>query len=468
MHVNEWIEQNKVAVNTRYKPKYHFSAPIGWINDPNGFVYFKGEYHLFYQYHPYSSKWGPMHWGHAKTKDLIHWEHLPVALTPDQPYDKDGCFSGTALVVDDTLLLMYTGHRDIDGQIKQVQCLAKSTDGIHFEKFKTNPVIDERHVNNTSDFRDPKLFKRGNTYYSLVASTTNHVGNVLLFQSPDLENWTFTSVFLAAEKNQGTIWECPDLFTIGDKDILIVSPIGYAPDEFRFTNVNSSVWFIGKVDWQTGKFLPESVEEIDGGLDFYAAQTLIDDKNRRIMIAWQQMWGRNIPTDDLGHGWAGSMIIPKELSYDGGVIKQDYLSEFYDQFVLSEEKACHIYFETEIVPLLSVEFEGDFTINIGTEDAYIQVSYRDHLLTFDRSKAGYPIKAAEDEASVRQCRLVYDKIKVSLVVDVSTIELLINNEYVFSNTMYPKADNGKIEVHSEKFKVSSFQDKNELDKEMIM
>src|SRR5574341_1021786 len=143
----------------------------------------------------------------------------------------------------------------------------------------------------------------------------------------------------------------------------------------------------------------------------------------------------------------------EQLSDDTGVIKQDYLSEFYDQFVLSEEKACHIYFETEIVPLLSVEFEGDFTINIGTEDAYIQVSYRDHLLTFDRSKAGYPIKAAEDEASVRQCRLVYDKIKVSLVVDVSTIELLINNEYVFSNTMYPKADNGKIEVHSEKFKV---------------
>lgn len=457
MTVNEWIDKNQKNINQRYKSKVHFSAPIGWINDPNGFVYYKGEYHLFYQYYPYNSKWGPMHWGHAKSHDLIHWEHLPVALIPDQAYDKDGCFSGTALVIEDELVLMYTGHVDNDGEIRQVQCLAKSQDGIHFTKFKNNPVIDERQVENATDFRDPKLFKRGELYYSLIASTENNVGNVLLFESADLENWTFKSKFLEAKEDQGLIWECPDLFSLGDKDVLIVSPIGFKPDEFRFTNVNSSVWFVGKVDWEKGQFISESVEEIDGGLDFYAPQTLLDDKNRRIMIAWEQMWRRNIPTDDLGHLWAGSMIIPKVLTFQDGRIKQDYISEFYDLF---EEVASYdeqIDFKTEIVPLVTGEFDKDFTIKIGTKDEYVKITYFDHLLTFDRSKIKNKIKDSVNEKNIRHCRLACDKIKLTLVVDVSSIELIINNEYVFSNTFYPKAESGKIQIQSESFQVAIYK-----------
>ena len=457
MTVNEWIDKHQGDVTQRYKSKIHFSAPIGWINDPNGFVYYKGAYHLFYQYHPYSAKWGPMHWGHAKSHDLIHWEHLPVALIPDQAYDKDGCFSGTALVIDDELVLMYTGHVDNDGEIRQVQCLAKSQDGIHFKKFKNNPVIDERQVDNTRDFRDPKLFKHGELYYSLVASTENNVGNVLLFESADLENWTFKSKFLEAKKGQGLIWECPDLFSLGDKDVLIVSPIGFEADDFRFTNVNSSVWFIGKVDWETGQFVTESVEEIDGGLDFYAPQTLLDDKNRRIMIAWEQMWGRNIPTDDLGHLWAGSMTIPKVLNLQDGIIKQDYISEFYDLFKEETNYDHQTHFETELVPLLTGEFNQEFTIKIGTKDEYVKITYLDQLLTFDRSQIGNKIKDSANDKSIRQCRIPCDKIKLTLVVDVSSIELIINNEYVFSNTYYPKSENGKIQIQSESFQVSIYK-----------
>lgn len=119
---------------------------------------------------------------------------------------------------------------------------------------------------------------------------------------------------------------------------MIVSPIAYQQDGFRFANVNSSVWFIGEVDWEKGKFVTETVEEIDSGFDFYAPQTLLDDKNRRIMIAWEQMWGRSIPTDDLGHNWAGSMTIPRQLTYKEGKIRQEFVSEFYDQFHLIDEK----------------------------------------------------------------------------------------------------------------------------------
>lgn len=141
---NAYIQAEKVTVDTTFIPERHFVPEIGWINDPNGFVYFKGEYHLFYQFNPYESVWGPMHWGHAKSKDLVNWEHLPVALAPDKDYDKDGCFSGSAIVKDDTLWLMYTGNIvNEDGSVRQVQNMAYSTDGIHFEKIAQNPVATE-------------------------------------------------------------------------------------------------------------------------------------------------------------------------------------------------------------------------------------------------------------------------------------------------------------------------------------
>ncbi len=143
---NAYIQAEKGNVNSIFKPQAHLTPETGWINDPNGFVYFRGEYHLFYQFNPYESVWGPMHWGHAKSKDLVNWEHLPVALAPDKDYDKDGCFSGSAIVKDDVLWLMYTGHIvNEDGTVSQVQNMAFSTDGIHFEKLsriQSQPQMD--------------------------------------------------------------------------------------------------------------------------------------------------------------------------------------------------------------------------------------------------------------------------------------------------------------------------------------
>ena len=133
------LQTQRQALNLRWYPHYHLAARAGWINDPNGLVWFDGWYHAFYQHHPYSTQWGPMHWGHARSKDLVHWEHLPVALAPEGPEDKDGCFSGSAVVDGDTLALIYTGHKfhgdpGDEANLYQVQCLATSRDGIHFER----------------------------------------------------------------------------------------------------------------------------------------------------------------------------------------------------------------------------------------------------------------------------------------------------------------------------------------------
>ena len=165
------LQTQRQALNLRWYPHYHLAARAGWINDPNGLVWFDGWYHAFYQHHPYSTQWGPMHWGHARSKDLVHWEHLPVALAPEGPEDKDGCFSGSAVVDGDTLALIYTGHKfhgdpGDEANLYQVQCLATSRDGIHFER--QGMVVDTPP--GMHHFRDPKVWREGDSWYMIDSS----------------------------------------------------------------------------------------------------------------------------------------------------------------------------------------------------------------------------------------------------------------------------------------------------------
>lgn len=459
MTVDKWISENKELVNTMYKPLHHFSAPIGWINDPNGFVYYKGEYHLFYQFHPYSAKWGPMHWGHAKSKDLLNWEHLPVALEPDQPYDEGGCFSGTALVQEDQLILMYTGVSEEDGKSRQIQCIAVSADGINFEKSPHNPVIDERHVKNTTDFRDPKIFRKNEKYYSLVASTKDGIGNVLLFESDDLVSWVFKSTFLTAEPHQGKIWECPDLFELDGKDVLIVSPIAFTSEGARYTNVNSSVYFVGKVDWDTYKFIPESYEEIDSGLDFYAPQTLKDDRNRRILIAWQQMWGRNIPTDDLGHHWAGSMIIPRELRLVDGKLIQTIVSEYNEALTLASSQNVDRLYRGQLEPFVQLETTEPFSIEIGADEDYLQFDYDGESLMIDRTNLQQSIQGEEEQSDKRSKCYSSENLIVKIYVDKACCEIIVNDEVTFSTTFYLESVDAEIRVKGKDLKIDVYNKK---------
>ena len=177
------------------RPAFHVSGGIGWINDPNGFSLYKGEYHLFYQYHPYSSLWGPMHWGHIKTKDFVRWERLPIAMAPDMEYDRGGCFSGSAVeLADGRQLLMYTGvqrFRKDDGKISEIQtqCLAVG-DGVDYQKYAGNPVITSADLpegGSKADFRDHKLWlDEDGSYYAVVSNRgADGSGVVLLYQSPD-------------------------------------------------------------------------------------------------------------------------------------------------------------------------------------------------------------------------------------------------------------------------------------------
>ena len=251
---NQYIKKNKHNVNNEYRLNYHLMGEYGWINDPNGFIQYKDMYHLFYQYYPYESVWGPMHWGHSISKDLVKWDYLPVALAPDEDFDRDGCFSGSAIEKDDKLYLMYTGHvhtgPNIKEDYKQLQCLAYSQDGIDFIKLK-NPVIDSYQVPENSskkDIRDPKTYKVGDYYYTFLGSNDNcENGQVLMYKSSDLINWEFVNIIAKGNGELGENWECPDLFSLQSKDVLIVSPQYLKANKADFTNIKSSKYCYGIV-----------------------------------------------------------------------------------------------------------------------------------------------------------------------------------------------------------------------------
>lgn len=291
-----------------YRPQFHFSPAKGWINDPNGLIWWGGKYHLFYQHYPHAPEHGPMHWGHAVSDDLLRWRELPIALAPDPPAapgDRSGIFSGSAVDDGGLLTLVYTQFTDTrarPGQAPETQAIATSRDGINFVKAPENPVIGERPPDATSGFRDPKVWRGEDGLWRLVlGSGDEQGGKVLLYRSRDLRKWEYLGVLYRGDRSLGTMWECPDFFPLGGKYVLLVS--------VNFSGCQGVVWFTG--EFRNERFYPEKQGWCDFGPDFYAAQTFEDGKGRRILIAWMSRWGSKIPT--ASDGWAGAMTLPREL-----------------------------------------------------------------------------------------------------------------------------------------------------------
>lgn len=324
-------------MSNKFKPKFHFSCPKGWMNDPNGFSFFKGEFHLYYQHNPEDTKWGPMHWGHATSKDLLHWKEQKIALYPDSSADNKGCFSGTALIENDCQYLMYTGVSKDGSENIQQQCLAVN-DGEKISKFSDNPVIRTSDVKTEfckTDFRDPKIWKDGNTYYcAAVIKKTDNNGAIALFTSTDLINWQYKNIIAETKGEMGGMWECPDVFKLDGKDVIIVSPQSVKADsEKGFHDGNNSVYMTGTLDMDKAVFTPDvhpennfTASELDYGIDFYAPQTTEAPDGRRIMTAWLQAWESYLTPE--GNDWSGMMIMPRELVIKNNCLIQKPVSEY--------------------------------------------------------------------------------------------------------------------------------------------
>lgn len=452
---NTFVRENQHLVNTEFRNEFHAMAPIGWMNDPNGFIYFRGQYHLFFQYYPYDSVWGPMHWGHSVSDDGVKWTELPTALEPDQPYDKDGCFSGTAYVEDDILYLMYTGHVVEGDVVRQVQCLAKSTDGINFEKFEQNPVIHDDHIKDVcliADFRDPKLLKRDGTYYSIVAAkTADNRGQLLIFESNDMIKWSEAKVLLEGDATQGIMWECPDIFELDGKDVIIMSPIQMKAQGYKYTNISSTVAMIGKLNWDTLKFELETYHEMDSGTDFYAPQSVINDKGERYIVAWMQMWDREIISHTQGHKWAGSMTLPREVRVINNKLVQTPIKGIYDHLnyekvAVKEVELSEIANNPQYIALRSLNTNFELRL-VSDSNEYISLTRVGNLLNLSREHGGHKIVGNEGpDYTSRTLELSTNELDLEIIIDTSSIEVFINKEDTMTMTFYKKLQERKVLV----------------------
>lgn len=291
--------------------KYHYKPQKGWMNDPNGLVYFKGYYHVFYQHAPdHEIPWAePFIWGHARTKDFLTWEELPLALTGTEPYDKAGCWSGTALVKDDTLYVVYTSIDTlVDEDMQQTISVAWSTDGIHFKKYDGNPVIPHFPPEGCRDFRDPAVTCIDGMYYLVVATgkPALGVGRLLLYRSEDLFHWELQNIM--CEWENAKFAECPSFMPVGDKCLLAASVCNL--DDTHFFRIMLGTF-------ENGVFKPELSGNFDKGPDQYAGQVFTDHKGRQLLITWIPGWkfARFVEGKDVG-----CLSLPREIVVKDGKI----------------------------------------------------------------------------------------------------------------------------------------------------
>ncbi|RFB11004.1 glycoside hydrolase family 32 protein [Bacillus sp. HNG] len=459
-----------------YRPQYHFSTPTGNLADPNGLIYFEGEYHLFHQ------KNG--NWAHAVSKDLLHWEHLPVALEHDTLgqalsgsavvdwNDSTGFFDGKA-----GLVAIYTNTEG-----GEAQSIAYSKDnGRTWERYEGNPVISNPGI---KDFRDPKVLWHEETKKWVMVVSTNQ--SVSFFNSDNLIDWKFQSQFGDNEGSHVAVWECPDLFQLpvdGDKNnkkwVLHVS-IG-DNDE---TNGSTAQYFTGEFDGT--QFIndnpPEKVLTTDFGQDFYAAQSFSDvpkKDDRRIWLGWMANW--RYPYQSPTDPWMGSMSIPRQLSLktvEDGSIKliQEPINEIeslrvdhttVESIVVEGKHLMNEFSGTSYEFEATIEWEDveEFGIRLRQseeEETVFGYNTLEGQLFLDRSQAGLETLLDRNGGSFQfgtSYKTDYSseskQLKIRGFVDESSIEVFVNDgEYTFTNLIYSKPTSNDIEIYSKGGKIN--------------
>ena len=439
------------------RPKYHITAEKNWINDPNGLVKFKGQYHVFMQHHPFSLEWGPMHWDHVVSDDLLHWKHLPIALTPGDEFDKDGCFSGSAIVIDNRLYVVYTGFIDNKDpeKIIQQQCMAYSDDGINFVKLGCIISTDDLPKGYASnDFRDPKIYKDGEYFYILVAARKlDGRGRILSYRSKDILHWEFLEDILEGD-SRGKMIECPDY--VKNLDLLINCEQEQPVDGLMHHNLHSTYYRHGK--FVNHKFITDYSGTVDYGFDFYAPQTFFTEN---VLIAWMDMWDRSEPSEQ--YGFVGQLTIPRKIRIENGRLIQtpvlpphEEVVDITDGHYLEHNKYGFYKLEVENLKFLSIIFRKG-------KEHQTSLTFNDKEWVFDRSKSGITITGKEkDEDSLNGIRrmpcIENSYHEIYFVLDEFSVEIFIDG-LSLTSTIYPDLDDDLLDicVKADSYKLSRYK-----------
>lgn len=319
------------ALQDSHYPRWHLAPPTGLLNDPNGFIHINGRYHLFYQWNALGCQHLHKCWGHWSSADLVHWQHEPIALMPDEEYDRTGCYSGSAVDNNGALTLCYTGNvKFADGSRTAWQCLAvQNVDG-GFDKL--GPVI-PLPGGYTGHVRDPKVWKHQESWYMVLGAQDSALrGKVLLLRSDDLHTWhnlgEIAGSGLGGLGEAGYMWECPDMFVLGNKTWLICCPQGIAREEKRFLNTHCAAYLSGELDYQRAQFTHGAFSELDAGFEFYAPQTTEDASGRRLLVGWMGVpGGEEMRQPTVAAGWIHQMTCLRELSVHNDRLYQRPVAE---------------------------------------------------------------------------------------------------------------------------------------------
>lgn len=413
--------------------KIHFKAPNCWINDPNGFIWYKGWYHLFYQCFPYSAHWGRMHWGHAVSKDLVNWEEKGIALFPSKTDDRSGCFSGSAIEYKDKMYIYYTGVNYTEEDPENINCCINDTftaaqlmitseDGMKFDNITDKktviPPIEDKKIGDKNHTRDPKVWRGKDAWYMVLGSTVDKNGRLLFYKSSDLKTWQYLNY---CEKDGfGWMWECPDFFEIDGKGVTIFSPMGFFNDGNGYDSV--AVCMLSSFDENTGKMeLSENYQLFDYGIDLYAPQSTTDKDGNRVVIAWARMPEAVIT--EKGE-WCGMMCIPRIVDVKNNHVYIRPHTNVKNSFVtkLSAPKKSGY--------MLKTTLKNGESINVG---GYV-IKRENDKITTDRSKV-FNIKG--NYRLIAETPVINEGYELEIYVDEHLVEVFINNgEYVISNVVY--------------------------------
>lgn len=460
------IEKKKVLVESDYyRPKFHIAPHTGLLNDPNGFIYSKGEYNLFYQWDPFSTKHGLKYWYYVKSKDLVNWQEQGIGMAPSRWYETHGCYSGSAIEHEGEIKVFYTGNvKDSEGNRETYQCSGTVKKDGTITKSPFNPLIKNQPEGYTRHFRDPKVFKKDKLWYMVIGTQTNELkGRVLLYRSEDLIKWNLigevTGSCINGLGEMGYMFECPDLFNLSGKDVLIACPQGMKPEGRLYNNRYQSGYFVGKVDYSTGAMNHGEFVELDRGFEFYAPQTTEDEKGRRILIGWMGMpEEEDMPT--VEYGWIHMLTLPRVLELKEKKIYQNPPEELK---ALRKEilfnKGLKLKEEKYILPISEDVFElellamtrgcGEFVLklrenNEGTQFTAIIFDAKNGILTLDRDNSG---EALNGKRSVKLNN--EEEIKLRIYSDTSSMEIFVNDgEEVFTSRIFPSKESKRISIEA--------------------